>query len=66
MLCPCVHSLFAKVMDIKAKYCVDPVTQATYLKEFSDTSAALLLPIGALIKETRSLQAMLTMKNKMK
>jgi hypothetical protein len=53
-------------MDIKAKYCVDPVTQATYLKELSDASAALLLPIDALIKETRSLQAMQTMKNKMK
>jgi hypothetical protein len=55
-----------KVKDIKAKYCVDPVTQATYLKDLSDTSAALLLPIDALIKETRSLQAMPTMKNKMK
>ena len=66
MLCPCAHSLFVKVNEIKAKYCVDPVTQATYLKELSDTSAALLLPIDALIKETRSLQAMQTMKNKMK
>jgi hypothetical protein len=54
------------VKDIKATYCVETVTQARYLKELSDTSAALLLPIDALIKETRSLQAMQTMKNKMK
>jgi hypothetical protein len=66
MLCPCAYSLFVKVKDIKAKYCADPVTQATYLKDLSYTSAALLLPIDALTKEMRSLQAMQTMKNKMK
>ena len=66
MLCPCVRSLLAKVKDIKAKYCGDPVTQATYLKDLSDMSAALLLPIDTLNKEIKSLQAMQTMKNKMK